>query len=221
MKVQVLGSPSGSVGPYVTAKNRSGYYQRARVTPLNPQTPSQQHIRSVMASVASLWRSLTEPQREAWAALATQVDAALTGFNLYARVNCTLALAGDAVVTVPPLIPSFGIFSASGVTATVTAGENPVLALSVDGEAVTPAPDFFQVEAAPPVSAGIKNRSGSYRTLFYADAIADIDTGLSAAYVAAFGTPALGQRLAVKITQVTKGFKSVPLMLSTIVAAAG
>jgi hypothetical protein len=55
MKQQVLGSPSGSIGPYVTSRNKAGSYQRNRVIPLNPQTPAQRNVPAVMATIAWLW----------------------------------------------------------------------------------------------------------------------------------------------------------------------
>ena len=55
MKQQVLGSPSGSLGPYVTSRNRAGSCQRSRVIPLNPNTPAQQNVPAIMATVALLW----------------------------------------------------------------------------------------------------------------------------------------------------------------------
>jgi len=86
----------------VFSKNRAGSYLRNKVTPSNPSTPSQALVRSILGTLASTWRTLTDPQRDAWNAaveswLTTDIfgdTVTPSGFGLYVRLNGNIVNAG-------------------------------------------------------------------------------------------------------------------------------
>lgn len=205
----------GAIGPVVYQGGRYGTVARARVTPINPRTNAQQNARSILATVASEWRGLTDAQRESWKALASQMPGNKTGFQAYVEINATLVTCGLAKQEDPPLIPAFGIMGSTG----LTVDDTPTITLLQLTNTV--APDKFLVEAAPPVSQGIDNVNASFRLIQvaagHAAPAADLD--LTAAYTAKFGAPVAGQRVTVRVTAMKDGFKGIPLAYSKICVA--
>lgn len=205
----------GSIGPVVYQGGRYGTVARARVTPINPRTLKQQNVRSVLSTVASEWRGLTDAGREAWKALAFQMPGKLTGFQAYVQLNATLVTCGLPKKEEPPVMPAFGILSCDG----LSADDTPLVSLQAVADTI--APDKFIVEAARPVSQGISNVSNGFRLLDVIDghAAPAADLDITEAYVARFGAPKLGQRVSIRITAMKDGFKGIPLGYSAIVAA--
>ena len=56
----------GKIGGHVATKNKSGSYFRTKVTPVNPQSASQNSVRSRLATRAQAWKGLTAAQRTSW-----------------------------------------------------------------------------------------------------------------------------------------------------------
>ncbi len=152
MKYQTVGTESGSYGNLTISRGRFGQYKRSRVTPLNPRTVAQAKVREIMTSLAESWRALTDAQMAVWDAFAKDKGMVGTGMQAFMTVNYRTVVGGDAPVLVPPELAQFGIFSCTGLTATVDA-EAGTLSLSVEGAANTKAPDGYLVEATRPVSA--------------------------------------------------------------------
>lgn len=104
---------SGAMGGIVAARNRSGAYLRNRTIPVDPSSTAQNIQRSRMAAGASLWRALTEAQRQAWNAKAATTAFVnrvgetihLTGMNLFVRSSNLLQSAGLGAITDPPVNP--------------------------------------------------------------------------------------------------------------------
>lgn len=215
MKIQTVGTASGSVGPVTTSRNRFGQYQRNRVTPLNPQSVDQQNVRATLSSCASAWRGLTEIARQAWAAFSVALPGNLTGFNAFVKLNVNRALAGAGAYTVPPSMPSFGVFSATALVAVTTSGTLTQLDLT-DAATTTPAPDGYVVEACPPVSPGISFVGGGFRVLAYAADLTEL-VGLETAYIAKFGNPIPGQKVCARVSPLTNGIKGVPFAYAAVV----
>ena len=101
--MKILDIPqSGKRGLNVSQNSRNGQISRALVIPTNPRTDAQLRIRASCASVASKWSTLTQEQRDAWTAEANQHQSKarlgqsgpLTGFQLYAKINCSLLVIG-------------------------------------------------------------------------------------------------------------------------------
>lgn len=96
----ILSDARNKLGGSVFARNRSGVYARARVSPTQPRTPSQVANRSNFATITAGWKAITAPQRAGWNALAstrTLTDSLgsrfrPSGFQLYVSCNRNLTL---------------------------------------------------------------------------------------------------------------------------------
>lgn len=208
---------SGSVGPSTFQSSRNGLIERARVRPLNPRTLAQQNHRSIVASVSSGWRGLTDAGRAGWTALGSQLSEPLTGEQAYNKINILLAGCGLPTLAAAPPLPELGILVCTG----LVAEDTPLVRLTQVSNTV--APDAYILEACPPLSPGITYVTKLFRRLAVLPGqgglAADLD--LTAAYTARFGAPAAGQRVVVRITAMKHGFKSAPLQFRTLVTAHG
>lgn len=100
----------GKVGGSVFSRNASGAYLREKVSPVNPLSPKQIAIRSLLSDNSKLWASLTSVQREAWEALArayprTDVfgnSVSLTGIAQFQACNLVLSQCESTNLTVAP-----------------------------------------------------------------------------------------------------------------------
>lgn len=69
-----LAGPSGSLGGTVFSRNRAGSYIRVRAIPVNPNTPFQQLVKSIMGMLSAVWvEILTDAQRDSWNSYALNV----------------------------------------------------------------------------------------------------------------------------------------------------
>ncbi len=108
---------SGSVGGMTASRNRGGNYFRARVIPINPNTPFQQAVRGFVAALTSGWNDLlTAPQREGWNFYASEVQIPdslgeprnVSGIAMYVRSNVPRLQAGLPQVDDAPTIFNLG-----------------------------------------------------------------------------------------------------------------
>lgn len=109
---------SGSIGGSTASRNRGGQYFRRRAIPTNPNTPAQQAVRGIFASLNSAWNTtLTQVQRDGWDsyALNTPVTDSLGnpvnagGKGMYLRGNVPRLVAGLTGINPPPT--TFGLNS--------------------------------------------------------------------------------------------------------------
>src|ERR1039457_3251393 len=114
--MKILDIPqSGKRGLNVSQGGRYGQISRAFVIPGNPRTASQMDVRRALGSVTARWRTLTEDQRNAWRVTAKTKNTVprlgqsgpLTGSQLFAKINCSLATLGGNQVVTPPSFPQF------------------------------------------------------------------------------------------------------------------
>lgn len=158
---------SGSIAGDTHARNRFGNYVRARTKPVNPNTASQNIVRSLIAALVERWaETLTAVQRAAWNLYASNVAMKnklgetihLTGFNHYVRSNHgrmrtsrTIVDAGPVVFTLPDQDPTFTI-TASEATQQINiafdntlawATETDGLMLVEQGQPQNPQRNFF------------------------------------------------------------------------------
>ena len=116
----ILTTMSGSLGGITAARNKGGQYLRARVVPVNPQTPQQVTLRTIFAALAVHWgTTLTAAQRTAWDTYAENVTVVnrigetvnLTGFQMFIRSNTPRLQAGEARVDDGPTVFNLGGFT--------------------------------------------------------------------------------------------------------------
>lgn len=86
----------GSIGGTTFSRNRYGSYARTRVTPVNPNTPSQIRSRANFQANATAWRSLTDSQRTSWSnyAAATPVIDSLGNTIYYSGMQAYMSVIG-------------------------------------------------------------------------------------------------------------------------------
>jgi len=221
--MKILDIPqSGKRGVNVSQQGHNGQISRALAIPSNPRTRAQLLVRNHMASVAASWRTLTQDERDAWTAAATQVKSRsrlgqsgpLSGFQLFSKINCSLLAIGGDEVTAPPEAPSFELLPVTGLAITNTAGV-VTLKLATTG---TPA-DGSMLRGAPPVSQG-RGRSPGMVFLGTLDAPVNNAIDISTAYKAKYGSPPAGSKVFVHVNQNINGWEDIPSEFSAIVPAA-
>lgn len=109
----MVGDLSGSIGSTTASHNRFGPYFRNRVIPVNPNTTRQQEVRSLFATLVSLWNdTLTQTDRTAWETWAANTTIQgktgdpinITGQNAYIRFNVIRLQIGGIRVDTAPII---------------------------------------------------------------------------------------------------------------------
>jgi hypothetical protein len=101
---QVYSEIRGSVNGVTYSRNRFGLYVRSKASPVQPRTPAQAERRAQLTVLSQRWRTLDEPLRAEWRALAdelTRSDALgltyrLSGLQAYLQINLWRALLGIA-----------------------------------------------------------------------------------------------------------------------------
>jgi hypothetical protein len=132
---------------------------------------------------------------------------------MFIRCNQRLSLFGFTTIDVPPTNMAADAVDDAG----FQAADGPPFALTFD---VT-APSSLYVSMTPPLSPGITNFTKYLRTLGVFDQ-ATVDTDVTAAYVARFGTPVavhIGKRIGLNIAGFNdqNGQISVPLVSSALI----
>ena len=221
--MKILDIPqSGKRGLNVSQAGQFGQISRTLAIPANPRTPAQMSVRANLSRVAARWRALTEPQRVEWMEAATAVKStsrlgqsgALSGFQLFAKINCTLAQFGQDQVDTPPLRPQFADLAPQNLVITNTVG---VIALKLTclGD---PGEDTI-VRGSKPVSAGI-GVCKDFRILGPCPTAVAGSADITDLYTARYGAPKAGTKVYVQVNQVVDGWESLPRTYSAVVPAA-
>lgn len=112
-KSAVIASGSGSLNGCVFSHNRYGSYIRNRSVPVNPNSPTQQSVRTFFADAATAWAAvLTPAQRQAWNTYAANVPRIgplgetqyTTGLNWFLAVNVMRRQVAGGLLAVAPII---------------------------------------------------------------------------------------------------------------------
>lgn len=212
----------GKLGGHVFSKNAAGAYMRTKTTPTNPQTAFQTAVRALFATISAGWSQLTEEVRTAWNSAVpewqtTDVFGDLkkpTGKALYQRLNNQAQASGwPAVLAVPArqaLPGGVPVFAAMG----LVAGD---LAIDPVETAATSRTVLF---ATTTLSAGTSFVKNKLRQFYDEQSDAYSQTDAFAAYIARFGTPAVGDNIKISIKYVLdNGQTTVPVILPLGVAA--
>jgi hypothetical protein len=139
---------------------------------------------------------------------------ALSGFQLFAKINCTLAQFGQEQVTAPPARPQFPDLAPASLVITNTAG---VIALKL--ACPTDPGDHTIVRASAPVSQG-RETWDDYRILGTCPAAAQGSADITGIYTARYGVPPAGKKVFVRVNQFVDGWEDLPVTFSAIVPAA-
>ncbi len=204
-----------ALGGHVFSRNRGGAYTRTKVTPNNPQSPSQQAARSLLASLSQGWRAITAAQRLAWNAAADNFPSVdvfgdqriPSGQQLYVGINTNITNAGGAIIADPPVPVGAEATGALTLTATdlldvftVAFGNTPI-----------PADHAMLLEATEGKSAGVTNFNSFFRVIATVAAAQASPYLGSADFVAKFGPVLAGLKYAcrAKYIRLTTGEVSV------------
>jgi hypothetical protein len=221
--MKILDIPqSGKRGLNVSQAGQFGQISRTLAIPANPRTAAQMTVRDNLSRVAAKWRALTEPQRVEWMEAATAVkstsrlgqNGALSGFQLFTKINCTLAQFGQEQVDTPPLRPQFADLAVQGLVITNTGG---VIALALT--CPTDPGENTIVRGSKSVSQGIEVCK-DFRILGTCPAPVDNAADITGLYTARYGVPKAGTKVYVQVNQVVDGWESLPRIFSAIVPAA-
>jgi len=223
---------SGKLGGAVFASNKGGAYMRAFTKPTNPKTSYQEDARDSLAQYSNEWRTLTDEQRESWAAWAAThpiVDRLgasrnLTGSQAYVKVNANRDLAGDATTnSTVPSDPSF-VQAIVDVNAPIVADVSDSFMRFSLGSGAANAQVLF-VYITPALSAGINASFGQERLLpaitldagMVSAGVVEIDT----AWIARFGSMSglAGKKLSAHIYQCLQGQTGAAMQVTGIIAA--
>jgi len=222
----ILTGASGSVGGTTYSKGRNGLYLRAKTAPTQPGTAAQDNVRASFTGSAQAWRGLTEAQRAGWHALGAQVkttdalgqSSTLTGAQMHLALNGVLSTMGASPIADAPSQPET-IAALPTVTLEAARAGTASGAFSLFVRSAAYA-GKVQVYATPAVSAG-RNYFGKsgFRLLTVADGLVNGGTAITDAYIAKYGAPALGAKIAVKLMPVSpSGFKGAKYHATAIVS---
>lgn len=199
----------GKLGGHVFTKTRSGATMRTKVTPVNPQTTAQAAARSRLGGMSQAWKGLTEAQRLAWNALASETAKTNifgdqyfpTGKNLFTGLNANKLLIGGAQMNDAPVLAEIPTIVGASVSVDVALSE---LDLSIYSSSA-PEDEELVIEATRPMSAGRYNFDGSYRIISTVADVDVIDPALEySRYVTKFGAPAIGSKIGFRFYFVNK-----------------
>ena len=213
---------SGKLGGHVFSKNRGGSYIRTKVTPTNPQTTYQTHVRSIFASLSSKWSALTDAQRKSFRDKVTQYSRTNvfgdlknpSGKALHQRLNQNLVLTGQAEQDVcpdPTDVPYAGL---SEVNASEAGGT-----MSIATEEDTTGSKIM-VFATPSLSAGTNFVKNKLRHIGTLDGGAGGITSIQQIYDARFTAPLENSNVYVGIKIVNENGQASPLEVMKAVVGA-
>jgi hypothetical protein len=138
---------SGSTGGTTYARNRFGNYMRSRTKPVNPNTQTQDDIRTALSFLAGQWAAVvTAVQRSGWATYAAAIamknrlgeSVYLTGFNHFLRSNVEAqrqtnlyTAAAPTELALPEKDTTFAV-TGSVATQSISVVFNPALAWAIE-----------------------------------------------------------------------------------------
>lgn len=224
----IVDNISGKLNGTVFAKNKGGHYMRSKSMPSNPRSTFQTAVRARFGAIAQLWGALTQAQRNAWNAMASEFPYTnrlgdtkiLSGFALHQKLNTNLAVIGQNPLSAPPQPVSPQAVIRLEVSASqqerelMLSGEMTSGAIGVDTDVV--------VMATPPLRDGVDNFDTQLREIGVIEA-GELRTGTNVMdlYAARFGSIQQKQKIGVSVhtVAVNSGIASAAVNASTIVRA--
>jgi hypothetical protein len=221
--MKILDIPqAGKRGLTVSQKGRNGLVSRTLAIPANPQTDAQLRVRSFLTMVAAKWATLTQAERDAWTAEASEhrskarvgQSGTLSGSQLYTKINCSLLIVGNDVVSVPPAAPVFDLLPVTGL---VISNANNVITLKLTSTDAPP--EGTMLWGSKAVSQGQNvGRNPRYLGTLGTPNNGAID--ITAPYTTRYGAPGVGKKVFVRVIQNINGWEDVPRQFWAIVPEA-
>lgn len=217
----------GKLGGHVASKNKGGNYLRTKVTPNNPQTSAQNNVRSIFGSLSSQWSALSEAQRlsfnemvDSYAKTNVFGDLkSLTGKALFQKLNQTLVLAGDSVLTTCPApaeIPQIPLDMANSV---FEVGVTDFMFIAVDNVLYSAKAIVYSSGVVSAGTSFVANKMKVIgRSVIQAE---DGDSQMSFEnYSAVFGTPNVGDKIYFGIKYYNDNGQLSPMQTGSLVVTA-
>lgn len=210
----------GKLNGSVASKNRYGSYLRNKITPVNPQSTAQMEARQRFGALSSMWKSLTQSQRNSWLSGVKAFPFTdifgdikhLSGNSLFVKLNSNLIKIGSLPILSAPEATGVSTLPDFEISATATGGTLSALSLDFDQYA-NPLDAKIVVYATPPQGAGKNFVKSEYRFIGSADTD-DNSVDIFGMYTDRFGASApANQKIFVRIALVntTTGEQGVPL----------
>jgi hypothetical protein len=138
----------------------------------------------------------------------------LTGFLLFAKINCTLAQFGQAQVEAPPAPPQFPDLAPVNLVITNSGG-----AVALRLTCPTDPGSNTIVRGSAPISQG-RETCSDFRVLGLCPVPAQGSANITGIYTAKYGAPPVGKKVYVQVNQFVNGWEDLPVTFSAIVPAA-
>lgn len=221
----IVDNISGKLNGTVFSRNKGGHYMRSKSMPSNPRTSFQNAVRARFGAIAQLWGALTEAQRDAWRAMASEYPyinrlgdrKILSGFALHQKLNTNLSIIGQSFVSNPPepVSPPAVV----SIIASVDVAENRFLINAELAQGVLTTAYTAVIMATPPLRNGVSNFDNQLREIA---TVEDISTGfdIMADYVARFGELQEGQKVGISIHTIANGSGVASVAVNTTVIVA-
>lgn len=206
---QGIADARGAVGGQVFSRNKGGAYLRARIAPINRNTPQQTAVRANFGANAKGWGTLlTAAQRTAWTNFAAAnprvnilgASIILAGLAMFQSLNQVLAQILSTLITDPP--PDLSVPIIATVTAASADSATPDIKITTDAQA-TVADAAYYIFATKPLAPGKTPQTSDFRFIGnYAPTPAATHTSFAAAYQTLFGAWNVGASIGVQVATV-------------------
>jgi hypothetical protein len=199
----------GSVGGTVFSRNLGGAYTRARVAPVNRNSPKQTAVRAAFGAGAKLWSgTFTALQRSAWTFFAAAnplvnvlgSSIIVSGLAMSQKLNQVLAQIIEPTISDPPADLSVpALATIASITYDISV---PTMTIDTAAQTVVAGAKWY-VFASPPMASGKLPPSSSYRYIGVFEAVAAATTvDIYSRYTNAFGVAVVGQTIGALIATV-------------------
>lgn len=219
----VIVAGSGKLGGHVASKNRGGTYMRTRVTPANPKSEDQTKARNRLASISTLWKTLTADVILKWNQACelwkgTNIfgnSITPSGFNLFQRLNNNLVQIAQSEITSPPVPEEVPVI----ITGVLTAVHDGAVKVTFETDPIV-TDSKIVCSATPTIPASQSFVKNKFCQIGVMPAIVEHVATLTTLYEARFGkVGAAGNKLFVQMVQIVKatGQAGIPVIYECVI----
>lgn len=170
----IVSEARGKESGIIFSRNKYGAYIKAKISPVNPQTPYQQAQRIALGSFSQQWSGLSEDEKDNWNSLGQQIvrvnrfgdQTNYSGFNLFVKCNRNLGLIVEPAIEEAPSVPAIPALTLTVLTMEETGDDGTTMTLAftaIGGEAI--AGFKIALEATPPILTGRRFVKNFYRNI--------------------------------------------------------